>query len=159
MVGAGWSCAANTLEWASGKAGSVCAGKAFRCCLGTSCTGWSEGCPPILKVCPWDTARRITGRKAEINLREPLCVHRDQQPHKGILDLSNFCIKTGNCPSLRQSRGRAACLASVSPRKEAEEGANSSLPLILERVRKRMHQAICSWDIYKSIPRTGLRKQ
>lgn len=86
-------------------------------------------------------------------------MHRAQQAHKGILDPSNFCIKTGSCPSLRQSTGRAAGLASVSPRKGAGEGANSSLPLLPERVTRRMHQSICSWDIFKSVPRTGLRKQ
>lgn len=55
-------------------------------------------------------------------------MHQDRQPHRGILNLSNFCIKTGNCPSLRQSRGRAAWLASVSAREGAGEGAKSSLP-------------------------------
>lgn len=134
MVGAGWSCAAaaaaNTLEWATGKAGSDCAGKASQRSLGTSCTAWSEG----MSLHPWGTARRrITGtsRKAERKPREPLCVHRDRQPHKGILDLSNFCIKTGNCPSLRQSRGRAAWLASVSPRKGRRK--EQTAPFLLSR--------------------------
>lgn len=68
-------------------------------------------------------------------------------------------IKTGNCPSLRQNRGRAAWPISVSLRKGAGERANGSLHLIQERVRKRIPQSICSRDTSKSVPSTGLGKQ
>ena len=97
-------------------------------------------------------------RRAHVHC-QPLCTHQDQQQHKGILDQSNFCIKTGNCPSLRQNRGRAARPVSVSPRKGAGEGANGSLHLIQERVRKRTPQSICSRETFKSVPCTGLGKQ